>query len=117
MPYVQVNKVVTLAPTGQPGSVVVVELDVGMPYFQYCAWVAGSATNVSVQPLFGGLNDGSAFVVNTTVAKKVLQTAVEELRPATTGLVDGSTAAKSALQLTNTDSHAATLTVMLVART
>ena len=54
------------------------------PYKNYTAWVyCGSTPNLSVQPLFGGVNDGAAVVVNAVGPKKVFQVAVDEVRPST----------------------------------
>jgi len=60
-------------------------LESGTPYRHYCAWVKVYATtiNVSVQPKFGGENDGAAVVVNTAPPNKVFQVPIEEWRPST----------------------------------
>ena len=63
---------------------VTIGLECSNPYKNYTAWVfCGSMPTLSVQPKFGGVNDGAAVVVNAVGPKKVFQVAVDEVRPST----------------------------------
>jgi hypothetical protein len=78
--YVELDRYVLV-----PGSgVVTLGLACGAPYKNYTGWVyCGSTPNLSVQPKFGGVNDGAAVTVNAVGPKKVFQVAVDEIRPST----------------------------------
>lgn len=106
MNYLSYTRKIELA----SGGVSTVTLECGAPYKDYTAWVgiAGAGTiTVSVQPLFGGANDGSAVAYAAAGVKKVYQTPADEMRPPTTGLHknpadnDVVEAVKSELKITN----------------
>ena len=120
MNYLSYTRRFELAAAG----VVTVALECGVPYKDYTAFVAiaGAGTiSVSIQPLFGGANDGSAVVYSAAGLKKAYQSASDEIRPPTTGLqknpADSDVVApvKSELQITNNGTGAVVASVYMSA--
>ena len=80
MQYVELTRSVKVG----AGATVTIGLECSVPHRNYTAWVhIGKAATLSVQPKFGGVNDGSAVAVTTIGPKKVYQVAVDEIRPST----------------------------------
>ena len=117
--FIQLTKTIELAATGDLGGndVVVVGFESGTPYTNLCMFASGTVVTVTAQPLLGGQNDGASTALAGTVAKKVFQTTANEIRPATTGLPEGTIPMKSALKLTNTNATPTKLTVFMAAST
>jgi len=98
--FVNLAKKLTIA---GGGGVETVTLEHGYPYRNYTAWVSipnAGVLNVSVQPKFGGYDDGSAVSFTAAGVKKVKQTVTDELRPPTRDN-NGVSPLKSELVITN----------------
>ena len=120
--HLLVAKRLTLEATGGADTATLA-LESGTPYRHYMAWVKvySGTINVSVQPKFGGENDGAAVVVNTALPSKVFQVPIEELRPPTrlTKPQNATEALplvlKSELVITNSAAVVATVDVFMMA--
>lgn len=106
------------------GESVTVTLESGTPYRHYQVWahVAGiGVINVSVQPLFAGVADGGAVVVSSSGMEKIFQVTLEEIRPATRGLIKSSDnvfppfVAKSEVKVTNGGANSVSVTIYQLA--
>jgi len=113
---------VVLAATGGADTITL-SLESGTPYRHYIAWakVHASTINVSIQPQFGGENDGAVVNIITAPPVKVFQVPQEEVRPPTRGINkhpnDASVpvALKSELVITNLAAVEATVDVYIMA--
>jgi len=118
--FVELTRLLTVAPS----ATITVGLECGSPYRNLTAWVYSGATpNLSVQPKYGGVNDGSAVTVNAVGAKKVYQVAVDEVRPSTSITIKhpsddaAAPSLKPELAITNNDSKEAKIGVYMLAAT
>jgi hypothetical protein len=83
--HLQLSRRVVLEATGGADAITVT-LESGTPYRHLNMWVkaAGIGTiDVTAQPLYGGVADGSPTAVGNSNPTKVFQIPVEEVRPAT----------------------------------
>jgi hypothetical protein len=120
--HLLVARRVVLEATGG-ADVVTVAVESGTPYRHYMAWVKvyAATINVSVQPLFGGQNDGAAVVINTAPPNKVIQVPIEEIRPPTNNIqkhpddMSPPIVLKSELQITNSAAVPATVDIWMIA--
>jgi hypothetical protein len=120
MQYVELTRSMKIG----AGATVTVGLECTVPYRNYTAWVhVGQTATLSVQPKFGGVNDGSAVAVTAIGPKKVYQVAVDEIRPSTkiTGINPGDVSAPpglvSELAITNSGGTEVTVGVYMIAIT
>ncbi len=118
--FVELDRLLTIPAS----NTITVGLECSVPYGDYTAWVfSGAVPNLSVQPKYGGVNDGAAVVVNAAGAKKVFAVAANEIRPSTNIKVknpgdDGpAPSLKPELAITNNDSKEAKIGVYMVAIT
>jgi len=107
----QVIKTVTIAASASN----TVDFECASPYRNMTMFVSGTVGTATAQPLFGGINDGSSTALVGTVAKKIFQAAVGEIRPPTSGLPDGIIPIKSSLKITNSGASTFTVTVFMAA--
>lgn len=112
MPYFQIAKKVEIPAS----SAVTVEIESGVPYYNMVIYLNGNAINLSVQPMFGGANDGVATAVAAPIHTKIYQMSQDLVRPATTGIA-GVTPLKSAVKFTNSDVSDAVIDLLVVALT
>jgi hypothetical protein len=106
--HLQLVRRVVLEATGGADTITLT-LESGTPYRHLNMWVRarGPGTiDVTAQPLFGGVNDGSSTAVGDSNPTKVFQITIEEVRPATRLLKHpnddvAAESLKSELQLTN----------------
>lgn len=113
--YILLSKMVELAATTTSGDKQTISLEVGVPYRHVAMYVSGEAVDVDIQPKFGGANDGAATSVIGPVAKKVYQSASDEIRPPTRGLAAHIFPIKTEVELTNNDTDPAKLGIIIVA--
>lgn len=96
-------------------------LETGTPYRHLTVWgrvAGGGVINVSMQPMFGGVNDGSAVVFSTAGHQKVFQVTPEEVRPATRGfpkeLEPQPKALKSEINITNSGANPVEVNLFMI---
>ena len=116
--YIERTRYIVIPPAGA----MTIGLECGSPYKDYAAWVfCGSTPNLSVQPLYGGFNDGAPVVVNSAGPKKVFQVGGDEMRPSTTiinrhpGDESPAPSLKPELTITNNGAAAINVGVYMVA--
>ncbi len=83
--HLQLARRVSLEATGGDDAITLT-LESGTPYRHLNMWVRARGTgtiDVTAQPLYGGVVDGSPTAVGDTNPTKVFQIIVEEVRPAT----------------------------------
>lgn len=107
--YLQLVRLIKLEASGGANEATI-NFESGLPYHHLTMWVHASSTatvNVTAQPLFGGVNDGSSTAVGDSNPKRVFVMTNYEIRPSTTIVnkhpSDSSPPRplKSALKLTN----------------
>lgn len=82
--YVQVTRQLKLEATGGADSATI-PLEIGTPYRHLIVWAKadGGTINVNVQPVYMGVNEGSATNLTTNAPTSAFQSSVDEIRPAT----------------------------------
>jgi len=122
--YLQLARQIKLAAAGG-ANVTTISFEFGAPYHHLTMWVRantiGGTVNVTAQPLFGDVNNGTSTAVGNSTPTKVYQMADFEMRPATNitikhpSDINPATPLKSALKLTNNDSSGVEISVFMVA--
>jgi hypothetical protein len=119
--YLQLTRRVNLEASGGADSITI-EFESGTPYRHLAMWIySQSVPNLTAQPLYGGVNDGSSTNVNTAGMTKVFQAVVDEIRPATRGInkhpSDGRPAfiVKPALKITNNAANPILISIYMIA--
>jgi len=109
--HIQLARKFTLTKKGGANDSVTVTLESGTPYRHYLAWlyVLSATPDINVQPKFAEKNDGAVVNITSKGATIVFKVPMEEMRPATRGLVAHSEdeappfPLKSSLFITNED--------------
>jgi hypothetical protein len=85
--FIQLIRNVNVAANGGTATI---ELESGTPYRHFIVWAKVSqlgVIDIDAQPIYAGQNDGSAVNITSTDITKVFQCPVDEIRPATRGLI------------------------------
>lgn len=104
--YIQLVRDIRLAALAST----IIEFESGTPFRHFVIWIhvsQVSTPDIDAQPIYAGENDGGLVNVTSTSMTKVFQVPVDEIRPATRGLIKHSDdtgpafSAKPGIKLTN----------------